>query len=220
MFKTKGIYGASNLLPLMIFCVFLTALLAGQARSAYYQPIDTSKMTKEVAKEYLLKYNQTYNKNTDDVYYEAVWTIDMMSLHSKDPYAKVKDKVREKVDAGKAMSMDDKIIWAKSERFDVCGSALSVYYGRANNFKVRIEASLSKEELMKSFAERHHLSYPFSKEDSEDGDQAPYQLALKKAWQYRLNRNSGIADFINSCLSLPIELYLWEDEEEDDEEFE
>ncbi len=47
-------------------------------------------------------------------------------------------------------------------------------------------------------------------------------MALIKARQYRGKGEQGLSDFLSTCLNTPLEIYMWTDEEledESDEEF-
>lgn len=120
---------------------------------------------------------------------------------------------------GRKMNVKENKLMAKEDRFDHCQKAVILFFLFSSEAKNLTEGAgaLTKDDLMTSTAKAEDLAYPFIAEDSKDPRSAPLQMALIKAWQYRGKGEQGLNDFLNSCLNIPVEMYMWTDEELEDE---
>jgi len=120
---------------------------------------------------------------------------------------------------GRKMNVKENKLLAKEDRFTRCQSALSHFIPYASEAKNLTEGAgaLTKDELMESNAKFLDLAYPFTAEDSKDPISAPLQMALTKAWQHRGKGEQKYPDFFTNCLNIPLEMYMWTDEELEDE---
>ncbi|WP_426369106.1 hypothetical protein [Pseudocolwellia sp. HL-MZ7] len=104
---------------------------------------------------------------------------------------------------------EEKLFFAKRDRFKKCQSILSGFIPIASRSKNFTEnGGMTKDEFLASLSKQYDLDYPFSVKDSKDRDKAHRQLFFKKGWEYRGKGEDGIRDFFDTCLNLPVEMYI------------
>jgi hypothetical protein len=109
------------------------------------------------------------------------------------------------------MTHDESIIKAKMNRFEACQVSVAIFIGFSKSAQAlsTMKYPATKEQIMTdNFAS---VEYPFTVEDTNDGDSRPEQVALELGWMYRGNGEENVELFFETCLAIPIDLYYWED---------
>jgi len=170
--------------------------------------IVSSNMPAKVQQEFNMQYQAGLKKYEDN--FNALLSV-------TNPY----ERFTEDLNLGdKKLSKKEHELLAEEERFNHCHQALPLMYTFTSKAKNLTEGAgaLTKDELMAGSAKHFELAYPFTAEDAKNFRLAPLQMALKKGWQHRGIRGQGVDDFFNSCLNIPLEIYMLDDEAFDDED--
>lgn len=124
-------------------------------------------------------------------------------------------KIEEEAPEGfyrRLMTHDESVLKAKNDRFNQCYGELVMFIGIAANLHAFTTGKnpLTKAQLLPGYG----VDYPFTEEQTNDGDSRPRQIALELAWQYkgRENADAHVDIFFKTCLAIPMSLYYWEDE--------
>ncbi len=111
----------------------------------------------------------------------------------------------------KKLNYEENLLFAKRDRFKKCQSIVLGFVPLASSFKRFTEdAGMTKDELLVSHAKPDKLDYPFSVKDSNNKNKAHLQLFYKKGWEHLGKGEEGVRDFFDTCLELPIEMYIRE----------
>jgi hypothetical protein len=167
----------------------------------------SSNMSVKVQQEFNIQYQAAFKKHQDN--YVALSSM-------ANPYK----RFTADLDWGeRKLSSKEHELLAKEERFEKCQEALPIFFAFAPRAKNTTEGvgALTKDSMMSGVVKPYSLTYPFTVEGSKDPDDAPIQMALKKGWQHRGKGKQKYPDFFTNCLNIPLEIYMWEDEELEDE---
>tara|TARA_R110000737_G_C14593891_1_gene488012 strand:- start:1032 stop:1736 length:705 start_codon:yes stop_codon:yes gene_type:complete len=167
----------------------------------------TTSMSSDIANEFKKQFSlqKQANKSTklalmNNPYQKALSVID----------SKLSDEA-ENGQPRRLMTYDESIIKAKMNRFEACQGSVAIFIGFSKSAYAlsTMKYPATKEQIMTdNFAS---VEYPFTVEDTNDGDTRPLQIALELGWNYRGNGEENVEVFFETCLAIPVSLYYWED---------
>ena len=148
----------------------------------------------------------------------------------KNPYDKfsdiIDDKVSDKNSAGyqakyhrRLMTNDESIISAKQRRFSECQKPLAIFVPFVK--KAHILSTADEPFTKESIMEGYGIAYPLTAEEMKDGGDRATHIILEQGWKYRSGvKGEGekhVETAFKACLDIPIALYYWQDNFDDDE---
>ncbi|ALO36265.1 hypothetical protein CMT41_17150 [Colwellia sp. MT41] len=128
-------------------------------------------------------------------------------------YQKIKISLKEQPTAGhqrRLMTEEESLLAAKKKRFDYCQASVPFFVDfakRADNLSTLEHSPLTKNKLMQG----NGVKYPFTEEQSNNGNFRPTQIALTLGWQYQGQGEIHAEEFLASCLAIPVSFYYVED---------
>jgi hypothetical protein len=131
----------------------------------------------------------------------------------KAAYKKMKKSLKKEAPEGqrrRLMTADESTMAAKKKRFDYCQASVDFFVSFAARAYTlsRVEQNpLSEEKLMSG----NGVDYPFTKEQKNNGNFRPAQIALDLGWKYQGKGEQYAESFLATCLAIPLELYYKED---------
>ncbi len=133
------------------------------------------------------------------------------------PYSKFYKVIRKqlKKEAGEGhrrrlMTHEESILTAKKKRFDYCQASVTFFVdfaARAQTLSTVEQNPLTEDALMKG----NGVEYPFTKEQTNNANFRPTQIALTLGWKYKGKGKQYAEAFLSSCLAIPVSLYYKED---------
>jgi hypothetical protein len=167
----------------------------------------TTSMNSDIANEFKKQFNlqKSPSKSTklslmNNPYSKALSIINM----------KLSDEA-EKGQPRRLMTSDESTLQAKNDRFGECQKTIVIFIGFSKSAYTlsTMKYPATKEQIMTD--NLASVEYPFTVEDTNDGDTRPQQIALELGWNYRGNGEENVEVFFETCLAIPVSLYYWED---------
>ena len=128
-------------------------------------------------------------------------------------YKKMKKSLKKEAPEGqrrRLMTLEESTMAAKKKRFDYCQASIDFFVSFAARAYTlsRVEQNpLSEEKLMSG----NGVDYPFTKEQKNNGNFRPAQIALELGWKYQGKGEQYAEAFLATCLEIPVSLYFKED---------
>jgi hypothetical protein len=166
----------------------------------------TSEMSADVATEYKKQLNvqpwpQMHKK------------LGLMDNPYKPFYKKIKKVIKQEAPEGKrrrVMTHEESLVMAKKKRFDYCQASVPFFVdfaARAHTLSKLENNPLTEEQLMQG----NGVKFPFTKEETNDPNLRPAQIALALGWKYQGKGETYAELFLATCLAIPVVLYYKED---------
>lgn len=108
------------------------------------------------------------------------------------------------------MTTEESTIKAKKMRFDYCQASVTFFVdfaARSHSLSKLEDNPLSKDKLMTG----NGVKYPFTKEETNNPNTRPAQIALDLGWKYQGKGAMYAEAFLATCLAIPVNLYFKED---------
>jgi hypothetical protein len=187
----------SHLLARGIVVLFALAGLSTSANNVNESKTTSANMPLNESNEFNKQYNIAFAKLNNE---------SSALSHMDNPY----NVFIKKITGNKSeLNDEEKLLFAKRDRFKKCQSIVLGFIPIASRSKNFTEnGGMTKDELLGSLSRQYDLDYPFSVKDSKDSDKAHRQLFFKKGWEYRGKGEDGVRDFFDTCLNLPVEMYI------------
>jgi len=166
----------------------------------------TAEMSTEIAAE--------YQKQLAKQDWPATHTkLALMDNPYKKSYKVIKKRVKKEAPQGqrrRLMTEEESMLMAKKKRFDYCQASVSFFVDfaeRAHTLSTVEQNPLTEDALMKG----NGVNYPFTKEQTNNANFRPTQIALTLGWKYRGKGKQYAEAFLATCLAIPVGLYYKED---------
>ena len=166
----------------------------------------TSEMSADVAAE--------YNKQLDLQPWPQLHTkLGLMDNPYKVFFKKIKKAIKQEAPTGqrrRLMTHEESLVMAKKKRFDYCQASVPFFVdfaARANSLSKLENNPLTEEQLMQG----NGVQYPFTKEETNNPNLRPAQIALSLGWKYQGKGETYAELFLATCLAIPVDLYYQED---------
>ncbi|WP_057832925.1 hypothetical protein [Colwellia sp. TT2012] len=195
-----------------IYCQYLRALtFTGVSLVALFSFMaNAMAITTDMSAEVATEFNKQLNLQTWPKMHTKLALMD-------NPYSifyqAIKKNLTEEATTGhprRLMTPEESLLAAKKKRFDYCQASVSFFVDfaqRADNLSTLERNPLTKDKLMQG----NGVKYPFTEEQSNNGNFRPTQIALTLGWQYQGKGETYAEEFLTSCLAIPVNLYYKED---------
>ncbi len=201
----------------VIFSLFFSITLSSMASASSI----TAGMSAEVAVEFKAELNKQVSLQHSPL---RSWNLSMM----KNPYGKflevIGEKLGDKTDKGfepnygrRLMTYGESTLDAKSSRFSECQRAINSFISLAKSAHFRATEWKDHPPTKVQTMQGYGVEYPFTQDEKGDGTYRPIQIALELGWEYQGKGEEQVDKFFSACLAIPIDLYFWEDEFDEDE---
>jgi hypothetical protein len=163
-------------------------------------------ITAEMSPEIVTEYNKQLASQT---WPETHTKLALMDNPYKKSYKIIKKRLKNEAPEGqrqRLMTEEESMIMAKKKRFDYCQASVSFFVDfaeRAHTLSTVEQNPLTEDALMKG----NGVKYPFTKEQTNNANFRPTQIALTLGWKYRGKGKQYAEAFLATCLAIPVALY-------------